>query len=221
VAAAQAQIEILQELSIVLPPTRLHAERRVIEMRDVAAGYQPNDPILEHVDLEIVGRERIAITGPNGAGKSTLLKLASGELLPLSGQVRLGVTAAVIDQHVAFLDPAASILDNFRRLNPESDENSCRAVLAGFLFRADAALQIVATLSGGQILRAGLACRLAGPRPPQLLILDEPTNHLDIDSIHAVEAALQAYDGALLVVSHQETFLTNISIKRRIVLGSG
>jgi ATPase subunit of ABC transporter with duplicated ATPase domains len=219
VAAAQTRIEVLQELSIVLPPTGLHAERKVLEMRDVAAGYQPDDPVLEHVDLEIIGPERIAIAGPNGAGKSTLLKLVSGELLPLSGHVRLGATAAVVDQHVTFLDPAASILDNFRRLNPDSDENSCRAALAGFLFRADAALQIVGTLSGGQMLRAGLACRLGGSSPPQLLILDEPTNHLDIDSIHAVEAALQAYDGALLVVSHDDAFLTNLSIERRVVLG--
>jgi ATPase subunit of ABC transporter with duplicated ATPase domains len=217
-AAAQARIEILQELSIVLPPTGLHVERRVLEMRDVTAGYETSEPLLDHMDFEIVGPERVAITGPNGAGKSTLLKLVSGELLPRSGKVSLGVTAAVIDQHVGFLDPAASILDNFRRLNPDASDNSCRAVLAGFLFRADAALQIVGTLSGGQMLRAGLACRLGGPRPPQLLILDEPTNHLDIDSIHAVEEALLAYDGALLVVSHDESFLTNVSIERRIAL---
>lgn len=218
VAAAQARIEILQELSIVLPPTGLHAERRVLQMRDVTAGYAGGDTLLDHVNLDIVGPERIAIVGPNGVGKSTLLKLACGMLPPFSGSVELGVTAAVIDQHVAFLDPASSILDNFRRLNPDADENSCRAILAGFLFRADAALQIVGTLSGGQMLRAGLACRLGGQRPPQLLILDEPTNHLDLDSIHAVEEALQAYDGALLVVSHDETFLSNIAIERSIVL---
>jgi len=218
VAAAQARIEILQELSIVLPPTGLHAERRVLQMRDVTAGYAGGDTLLDHVNLDIVGPERIAIVGPNGVGKSTLLKLACGVLPPLSGSVELSVTAAVIDQHVAFLDPASSILDNFRRLNPDADENSCRAILAGFLFRAEAALQIVGTLSGGQMLRAGLACRLGGQRPPQLLILDEPTNHLDLDSIHAVEEALQAYDGALLVVSHDETFLSNIAIERIIVL---
>lgn len=68
------------------------------------------------------------------------------------------------------------------------------------------------------MLRAGLACRLGGQRPPQLLILDEPTNHLDLDSIHAVEEALQAYDGALLVVSHDKAFLSSISIERIIAL---
>ena len=97
---------------------------------------------------------------------------------------------AMLDQRVSLLDPATSIRDNFRRINPEADENACRAALARFMFRADAALQIVSTLSGGQLLRAGLACVLGGATPPPLLILDEPTNHLDIDSIEAVEAGL-------------------------------
>jgi ATPase subunit of ABC transporter with duplicated ATPase domains len=104
------------------------------------------------------------------------------------------------------------------RLNPGADENVCRAALARFMFRADAALQVVATLSGGQMLRAGLACVLGGASPPPLLILDEPTNHLDIDSIEAVEAGLRAYDGALLVVSHDEAFLEAIGVTRWLTL---
>src|SRR5690606_34795912 len=110
------------------------------------------------------------------------------------------------------------IVENFMRLNPGASDNACRAALAGFLFRADAALQTVGALSGGQMLRAGLACVLGGPRPPQLLILDEPTNHLDLDSIEAIEAGLTAYDGALLVVSHDESFLANIGMDRRLDL---
>jgi ATPase subunit of ABC transporter with duplicated ATPase domains len=218
VTAARARVEILQELSIVLPSTGLHAERRVLEMHGASIGYDSARPLFDSIDLEIVGPERVALVGPNGAGKSTLLKVIGGELLPLKGRVGVGVPTALIDQQVAFLDPAASILDNFRRLNPESDENTCRAVLAGFLFRADAALQLVGTLSGGQTLRAGLACKLGGSRSPQLLILDEPTNHLDIDSVHAVEEALQAYDGALIVVSHDESFLSAIAVDRRLRL---
>ena len=94
------------------------------------------------------------------------------------------------------------------------------AALARFMFRADAALQVVGSLSGGQLLRAGLACVLGSARPPALLVLDEPTNHLDIDSIEAVEAGLRAYDGALLVVSHDESFLAAIGITRRLVLAA-
>jgi ATPase subunit of ABC transporter with duplicated ATPase domains len=122
---------------------------------------------------------------------------------------------AVLDQEVSVLDPSASVRDNFRRLNPGADEQTCRAALAKFLFRADAAMQGVGTLSGGERLRAGLACVL-GVSPPPLLILDEPTNHLDVDSIEAVEAGLRAYDGALLVVSHDETFLEAVGVTRRV-----
>jgi ATPase subunit of ABC transporter with duplicated ATPase domains len=125
---------------------------------------------------------------------------------------------AMLDQRVSLLDSSASIRDNFRRINPQANENACRAALARFMFRADAALQIMSGLSAGQLLRAGLACVLGGATPPSLLILDEPTNHLDIDSIEAVEAGLRAYDGALLVVSHDEAFLEAIKISRRLEL---
>lgn len=216
VSSARSRIEILQSLSIVLPSTNLPPGRTVLDMHEVAGGYDRRVPLFRNINLKIVGPERVAITGPNGAGKSTLLKLVSGEMAALEGRVRLSARSALIDQHVAFLDSAASILENFRRLNPGSDENACRSILAGFLFRADAALQIVGSLSGGQMLRAGLACRLGGPSTPELLILDEPTNHLDLDSIQAVEAALEAYDGAVLVVSHDENFLHNISVNRRV-----
>jgi ATPase subunit of ABC transporter with duplicated ATPase domains len=128
---------------------------------------------------------------------------------------------SLFDQSVSLLDRSLSIRENFSNLNPQANENACRAALARFMFRADAALQQVSTLSGGQLLRAGLACVLGGAKPPPLLILDEPTNHLDIDSIAAVEAGLQAYDGALLVVSHDEVFLENIGISRLLQLPLG
>jgi ATPase subunit of ABC transporter with duplicated ATPase domains len=132
--------------------------------------------------------------------------------------VRVLTEFALFDQQVSLLDRSETIRDNFRRINPEANENDCRAALARFMFRADAVLQSVSTLSGGQVLRAGLACVLGGPRPPALLILDEPTNHLDIDSIEAVEAGLRAYDGALLIVSHDETFLDAVEVSRRLDL---
>ncbi len=189
----------------------------MLQIEGVTAGYQ-DQPVIWDFSLNITGPERIAITGANGSGKTTLLPLISGKLKPWSGAVRITDSYALLDQSVSLLDPALSIRDNFRRLHPQADENACRAALARFMFRADAALQIVSTLSGGQMLRAGLACVLGGGAPPDLLILDEPTNHLDIDSIEAVEAGLRAYDGALLVVSHDEAFLKAINIERRIVL---
>jgi ATPase subunit of ABC transporter with duplicated ATPase domains len=216
---ARERIEILQAMKLSLPRTNLPASKVVLQVEDVTIGYEPGQPILRDFSLSVVGPERIAITGPNGSGKTTLLALIVGDIQPWSGAVRMLTPFALFDQDVSLLDPALSVLDNFKRLNPEADENACRAALARFMFRADAAHQIVRTLSGGQTLRAGLACVLGGSAPPPLLILDEPTNHLDLSSIEAIESALSAYDGALLIVSHDEAFLEAIGVTRRLVLG--
>ncbi len=218
VAAARARIEILQPLSMVLPMTGLPPTKTVLELDSVTAGHSANQPVIRDLSFSIVGPERVAITGPNGSGKSTLLAILNGSLPPRAGRVHVATGLAMLDQHVGLLEPSLSIRDNFRRINPEADENACRAALARFMFRAEAALQIVSTLSGGQLLRAGLACVLSGETPPPLLLLDEPTNHLDLTSIEAVEAGLRAYDGALVVVSHDEAFLAAIGISRRLEL---
>lgn len=217
-AAARERIEIVQAPSIWLPPTGLATDRRVLQLNDVSAGYSTGEVIIRRLSFMMVGPERVAVAGPNGSGKTTLLNLVAGRLQPASGTVRVLVPAAMLDQQAGVLQPDASVLDNFRRLNPDATDNAARSALAGFLFRGDAALQIVSTLSGGQLLRAGLACVLGSMDPPRLLILDEPTNHLDLDSIAAVESALKAFDGALLVVSHDEHFLEAIGITRRLDL---
>ncbi|WP_431861139.1 ABC-F family ATP-binding cassette domain-containing protein [Azospirillum sp.] len=217
-AAARARVEVLQDLSVALPPTGLPANRTVLRLDGVTAGYDADHPVIRDLSFAMVGPERVAVAGPNGSGKTTLLKLIAGQIAPVRGTVSVAVGFAMLDQRVGILDPDASVLDNFTRLNPGATENACRSSLARFLFRADAALQRVGTLSGGQTLRAGLACVLGGPQPPSLLILDEPTNHLDIDAIEAMEAGLRAYDGALLLVSHDETFLTNVGVGRRLDL---
>ena len=220
-AEARARIEVLQPLSVSLAPTGLPAGRTVLGVDRVTAGYEPGQPVLSGFSMQMTGPERVAIAGPNGSGKTTLLALLTGRLAPWTGTVEMRVPYALLDQEVGLLEPDASILDNFRRLNPEADINACRAALARFMFRADAALQQAGTLSGGQKLRAGLACVVGGARPPELLILDEPTNHLDIEAIEAVEAGLRAYDGALLIVSHDEAFLAAVGATRRIALGRG
>ncbi|MGH6614165.1 ABC-F family ATP-binding cassette domain-containing protein [Sphingomonas sp.] len=217
-AAARAQVEILRTMSVTLASTGLPANRIVLEIDRVTAGYTPGQPIIRDLSLTISGPERVAITGANGVGKTTVLALVTGALAPWTGTIRVGTRFALLDQRASLLDPASSIRDNFTRLNDQADNNACRAALARFMFRADAADQIVGTLSGGQMLRAALACILGGEMPPPLLMLDEPTNHLDLDSIEAVEAGLRAYDGAALVVSHDQAFLEAIGISRRIAL---
>ncbi|MFN4211135.1 MAG: ABC-F family ATP-binding cassette domain-containing protein [Devosia sp.] len=215
---ARARLEVLTPLSVTLTSTGLPAGRAVLQADGLTGG--PADvPVIRDFSLLLTGPERVAIIGPNGAGKTTLLRLLTGALLPDSGGARILVPHAMLDQTVSLLDPALSIRDNFRALDPDADENACRSALARFMFRADAALQQTGTLSGGEMLRAGLACTIGGNHPPQLLILDEPTNHLDIHAIEQVEAGLRGYDGALLVVSHDSAFLDAIGIQRRVILG--
>ncbi|HEX7855802.1 MAG TPA: ABC-F family ATP-binding cassette domain-containing protein [Sphingobium sp.] len=219
IADARSRIEVLEPMTVRLAPTGLPPGKTVFICDEVTAGHDPERPILNNLSFTVTGPERIAITGPNGSGKTTLLSLLTGALMPWSGTVRVLVPFAHLDQMVGLLDPALSIRDNFLRLNPAASENDCRAALARFLFRADAALRTVAHLSGGQRLRAGLACVIGGSSPPPLLLLDEPTNHLDITSIEAIEQGLAAYDGALIVVSHDAAFLDAIGITRHIELG--
>ncbi|TWB44292.1 ABC-F family ATP-binding cassette domain-containing protein [Nitrospirillum pindoramense] len=216
--AARAQVEVLQPLSVTLASTHLPAQKVVLAAEAVSAGYQSGRPILKDLSFSMVGPERVGVSGPNGAGKSTLLALASGQLMPWSGALRVFTPFALLDQRLTLLDPGVSILENFRRHNPGATETTCRAALARFRFRTDAALQGVAGLSGGELMRAGLACVLGGETPPPLLMLDEPTNHLDVASIDVVERGLRAYDGALLVVSHDLPFLEAIGITRHLTL---
>ena len=218
-AEARAEIEILTPLSVSLVPTGLPAGRTVLEAQGLSGGPGQR-PVIRRLDLRLVGPERVAVSGPNGSGKTSLLRLLTGELTPSEGTVRITPRRALLDQQVSLLEPGHSIRDNFRRINPEASENDCRAALARMMFRADAALQEVSSLSGGEMLRAALACTIGSVQPPELLILDEPTNHLDIHAIAAVEAGLRAYDGALLVVSHDRDFLEAIGIERELVLSA-
>lgn len=212
---ARARVEQVRALGFTLPSASLPDGKTVLTFEDVGFGYGDR-PILSDLSLKIVGPERVAITGPNGSGKTTLLRLASGDLEPSTGRVALGARSVLLDQKTAVLRGEETILEAFRRLNPAATLNDAHAALARFLFRNSAAYQTVSSLSGGERLRAALACVLSASAPPQLLILDEPTNHLDLSSIAAVEAALSAYDGALLVVSHDRDFMEGIGVQREI-----
>jgi ATPase subunit of ABC transporter with duplicated ATPase domains len=215
---ARARLEISTPLSIDLPATDLPDSRELIAFKDVVMAHGDRR-LFGPLSFEIRGPDRIAISGANGSGKTTLLRLITGELKPTAGDIRrLTDRIAMLDQHIGLLDGASSILDNLRRLNPDLSDNEAHAALARFAFRNKAALQTSGTLSGGERLRAGLACVFSRPRPPLLLLLDEPTNHLDLTSIEVLEAALSSFDGALIAVSHDQTFLQAIGVQREIGL---
>ncbi len=218
---AKAQFEVIVPLNIVAPSVNLPSQKLVLQFEDVTA-EAGGRVLFGPLTFKVTGPERIHVVGSNGAGKSTLLKLITGQRAPASGSIRrLDGRIAMLDQHAETLDADRTLLENMRAANPELDDNAAYAGLARFAFRNKKAHQVVATLSGGERLRAEMACLLAATEPPQLLLLDEPTNHLDIDSIELIEAAMRAYDGALIVVSHDPAFIEAIGCTREIVLGQG
>lgn len=202
-----------------IPSSGLSPGKTVLRLDAVTGGYDPDRPVIRDLSMTVTGPERAIIAGPNGSGKTTLLKIITGQIAPQRGRVGLRVPFALLDQHVGLLDPARTLRDSFLHLNPVADTHMAHAALARFGFRAADALRRAGELSGGERLRAGLACAIGGMLPPMLLILDEPTNHLDLDGIAALEGGLAGYDGAVPVISHNAVFLESLARDRTIIVG--
>ena len=167
------------------------------------------------VSLQVNAGERIGITGPNGAGKSTLLRLLLGRREPDEGAASLGSNVAVgeIDQARSLLAGPTPLATAFEALVPELASGEVRTLLAKFGLRADHVQRPVDELSPGERTRAGLA--LLQARGVNVLVLDEPTNHLDLEAIEQLEQALEGYDGALLLVTHDRRMLATVRTDRR------
>ncbi|MEU4693601.1 ABC-F family ATP-binding cassette domain-containing protein [Actinoplanes sp. NPDC023714] len=216
VADAQARLDAAgwaarqdDRIAIELPGTRVPAGKTVFSGQNLIAAYAGR-VIFEGVDLTIRGPERIALTGPNGAGKSTLLRLITG-----------AVPTAYLSQRLDLLDEDRTVAENMAAFAPNLPDAERMNLLARFLFRGGRAHLPVRVLSGGERLRATLACILYAEPAPQLLLLDEPTNNLDLVSVGQLEAALESYQGAFVVVSHDERFLAAIGVDRWIRLSDG
>lgn len=213
-ATAKTKIITEKVLNINLAATNVPKAKLVIEIKDLVFTYSnAAKPIINNLNYQLFGPKHVAIRGKNGSGKTTLLRLIANKLLPTQGTIKIGVTfTAYLDQKAELLNRDQTILDNFKTYNPDLTENECYSRLAQFLFRNEAARKKVVNLSGGEKLRAALACILMAKNPPQLLLLDEPTNHMDLESIRSIETALKNYQGAIMVISHDTIFLENIGI---------
>lgn len=215
---AKEQLELQDEIHVSLPKTYVPNGKVILEIEHLNFCYhQTTELLINDFNLTIQGAERIALCGKNGSGKTTLIKLILNQLKPFCGKIYLGTEYVnYLDQHASQLNPELSILDNFLQLNINATENEAYQSLAQFLFKNSSTLKLVKHLSGGEKLRALLACILKSSHPPQLLILDEPTNHLDLNSMKNIECVLKNYQGAMIVISHDQTFLESIAIERMI-----
>ncbi|UBU11353.1 ABC-F family ATP-binding cassette domain-containing protein [Nonomuraea gerenzanensis] len=208
-----------QRIALELPGTNVPAGRTVFQGEHLQARGLFAEPGL---DLTVRGPERIALTGPNGAGKSTLLRMISGDLTPDGGTTRRADgRVAYLSQRLDLLDLDRTVAENLADAAPGMPAPERMNLLARFLFRGQRAHLPVGVLSGGERLRATLACVLCAEPAPQLLLLDEPTNNLDLVSVGQLESALAAYEGAFIVVSHDERFLAEIGVERWLELSEG
>jgi ATPase subunit of ABC transporter with duplicated ATPase domains len=203
-----------QKIALQLPATNVPAGRTVFDSEGLRVELGGRE-IISDAGLTIRGPERIALTGPNGAGKSTLLRLIHGDLIPETGEIRRADgRIAYLSQRLDLLDLDRTIAENLADFAPGMPEAQRLNLLARFLFRGSRIHLPVGVLSGGERLRATLACVLYSEPAPQLLLLDEPTNNLDLLSLSQLESALDAYEGAFVVVSHDERFLGEIKVSR-------
>ncbi|MGP9488025.1 ABC-F family ATP-binding cassette domain-containing protein [Glutamicibacter sp. AOP5-A2-7] len=173
------------------------------------------------LSIQLNAGEKIGITGPNGAGKSTLLNLLLGKLTPDSGTATLGTSVAIgeIDQARSYLPEELPLGTAFENAVPEMTSADARTLLAKFGLKANHSAALVGALSPGERTRAGLA--LLQARGVNLLVLDEPTNHLDLPAIEQLEAALESYEGALLLVTHDRRMLENVRLDARWEISDG
>ncbi|GIU30446.1 ABC transporter ATP-binding protein [Shewanella schlegeliana] len=215
---AQSRLKALERMAELLPSqadSPFHMAFRepealpnpLVTMDQVSIGYGETE-ILKKVHLNLVPGARIGLLGRNGAGKSTLVKLLSGELSPMKGKYETnpGLNIGYFAQHqLEFLSLDDSPLQHLVRLAPNAKEQELRNFLGGYGFNGDMALAPVRPFSGGE--KARLVLALLVWQRPNLLLLDEPTNHLDLEMRHALTMALQTFEGAMIIVSHDRHLL--------------
>ena len=206
---------------ITFPEPEKQPASPIIAINGGAVGYEPGKPILKNLNLRIDADDRIALLGSNGNGKSTFAKFVSGRLPPESGDLRLAPSLSIgfFAQHqLDDLVPADTPVEHVRRLMPTAPEAKVRARVAQMGLTTEKMNTAAKDLSGGE--KARLLMGLAAFHAPNLLILDEPTNHLDIDSRRALIEALNDYEGAVILISH-DRHLIEATVDRLWLVNNG
>ncbi len=221
-AQVQSRVKKLEKIELVEPPRQRkvvefkfrqppRSGENVVELKGVAKAYGEN-VLYEDFDLKIRRNERWCVMGRNGAGKTTLLKMVAGALTPDAGTVQLGASLKLgyfAQQSLDLLDPQLTVFDQVQNMFPAEGQGSLRTLLGAFQFSGGDVEKPIRVLSGGEKTRLVLAQMLFDP--PNFLVLDEPTNHLDLETKEMLVEALVAFEGTMLFVSHDRTFLRGLS----------
>lgn len=219
---AQSRVKALERMELIAPAhvdspfkfkfkTAEKIPNPLINLDTVDAGYA-DKTVLNNIKLTVHPGDRIGLLGHNGAGKSTLIKLLANELKAQQGKLVFAkeLKTGYFAQHqLEQLDPLASPLLHLQRIDKKATESDLRKYLGGFAFNNDMALEPVAPLSGGE--KARLVLALLVYQKPNLLLLDEPTNHLDLEMRHALTIAMQSFEGAMIIVSHDRHLLRTVT----------
>ena len=182
--------------------------KHVLGARNISFGYDANNPLIDDFEISINSGERICVVGPNGKGKSTLLKLLAGRLQPQTGEIvyHPAVTKGLFEQtNVTSLVDSRTVEQEILHSNPDVSRQLARNICGAMMFSGDDALKKISVLSGGEKSRVMLGKLLA--TPVNVLLLDEPTNHLDMESCDALLAAIDNFEGSVIIVTHNEMFL--------------
>lgn len=192
---------------------KIESGREVLCVDSISKSFVENNPLFEDVNFNIYKGEKVGLIGPNGIGKTTLFRMILGDIVPSSGDIKLGhhVNIGYFDQEQSTLNLDKTIIDEIWDENPKLDHYQIRRYLAQFLFIGDDIFKEIEELSGGE--RSRLALLKLMLSKANFLLMDEPTNHLDIDSKEVLEDALQDYDGTVLVISHDRYFLNRVADK--------
>jgi ATP-binding cassette, subfamily F, member 3 len=197
------------QLRLAPPP---HCGQEVLRCESLGFSYDADQWIFRGVDLAVQKGEKLAVVGPNGAGKTTLLRVMAGQLNPVEGKRQPGhqvVPGYQSQESADTMDPTRSCMATLKAIAQDASESEIRTLLGGFGFSGDAAEKRVGVLSGGERIRLAFARILI--RPPNLLLLDEPTTHLDVESREALQEAIAAYKGTVILVSHDVEFVRAVA----------
>jgi len=224
-SSRQKQLEKIKEDMVELRPSSRVAPRpvlrvekpcgrQVVSIKGLTMGFEEGKPLYQNLDLDITNGEKIAIIGVNGVGKSTLLKLLMEQIQPLSGSISWGQSASKSyfpQDPFELLDPEMTAYDWLYQFRPSWSQQEIRALLGRMLFSGDSQMKLTKVLSGGEKARLLFAMLMA--QQSNTIVLDEPTNHLDLEAIGAFNESLQEFEGSLILVSHDRTFVSSLATR--------